>query len=113
MKDYSEGYGEKRFERRDFQEKRIPAFQLNKFQSEFNLSFNKEMAKILADALLTNEDLMQNRGRNIPPPLFALLTKLEDMQKNKFYERERSSGDSRGYQNDQQDYFEDEYSERS
>lgn len=59
---------------------RMPAFQLNKFQSEFNLSFNKEMAKILYDALNRNEEIVQNSGKSVPTCLFALLSKLEDAQ---------------------------------
>jgi hypothetical protein len=64
---------------------RTPAFQLNKFQSEFNLSFNQEMAKIIAYALQNSEDYLERSGKNIPPPLFALLSRLEDLQKPKFY----------------------------
>lgn len=60
---------------------KMPAFQLNKFQSEFNLSFNKEMAKLIAYALQKNEDVLQNSGKNVPSCLYALLSKLEDMQK--------------------------------
>jgi len=113
MRDYINNGFENRekkiIEKRDFV--KIPAFQLNKFQSEFNLSFNQEMAKMLADALLNNEDTIQNRGRNIPPPLFALLTKLEDMQKNRFFDDR-----DEGYDHDERDYRatrqEDEYSPR-
>ena len=94
MRDYINNGLENREKKLD----KIPAFQLNKFQSEFNLSFNQEMAKMLADALLNNEDAIQNRGRNIPPPLFALLTKLEDMQKSRFFD------DGGGYDRDERDY---------
>jgi hypothetical protein len=66
-------------------EPRTPAFQLNKFQSEYNLSFNQEMAKIIAYALQNSEDYLEEKGKNIPPPLFALLSRLEDLQKPKFY----------------------------
>jgi hypothetical protein len=65
---------------------RMPAFQLNKFQSEFNLSFNKEMAKILFDALNRNEEIVQNSGKNVPTCLFALLSKLEDAQTPRSYD---------------------------
>ena len=101
MRDYIDnGFesGDRKFDRKDLP--KIPAFQLNKFQSEFNLSFNQEMAKMLADALLNNEDTIQNRGRNIPPPLFSLLTKLEDMQKNRFFD------DREGFDRDDRDHRE-------
>ena len=75
---------------------KMPAFQLNKFQSEFNLSFNKEMAKLIAYALQKNEDLLQNNGKNVPSCLYALLSKLEDMQKPR-----RMSGD---YDDSQEEY---------
>jgi hypothetical protein len=65
---------------------RIPAFQLNKFQSEFNLSFNKEFAKILSDALERHEEMIQNSGKSVPTCLFALLSKLEDAQKPRNYD---------------------------
>lgn len=67
-------------------ENRNPAFQLNKFQSEYNLSFNKEMAKVLSNALVTNEEIIQNSGKNVPTCLYALLSKLEDMQKPRNYD---------------------------
>ena len=69
----------------EVREPRTPAFQLNKFQSEYNLSFNQEMAKIIAYALQNSEDYLEQKGKNIPPPLFALLSRLEDLQKPKFY----------------------------
>lgn len=72
---------------------RTPAFQLNKFQSEFNLSFNQEMAKIIAYALQNSEDYLERNGKNIPPPLFALLSRLEDLQKPKFYKDYSKSRD--------------------
>lgn len=78
-------------------ENRSPAFQLNKFQSEFNLSFNKEMAKVLANALVTNEEIIQNGGKNVPTCLYALLSKLEDMQKPRNY-------DDRNYDDNDYDY---------
>jgi hypothetical protein len=69
----------------NYNKERTPAFQLNKFQSEFNLSFNQEMAKIIAYALQNSEDYLERSGKSIPPPLFALLSRLEDLQKPKFY----------------------------
>lgn len=80
------------------QENRNPAFQLNKFQSEFNLSFNKEMAKVLANALNTNEEIVQNNGKNVPTCLYALLSKLEDMQKPRNYD------DRNNYEDNDYDY---------
>lgn len=80
---------------------RSPAFQLNKFQSEYNLSFNQEMAKIIAYALQNSEDFLEKQGKNIPPPLFALLSRLEDLQKPKFYKDYSKSRDF--------DKLEDEY----
>lgn len=74
-------------------ENRMPAFQLNKFQSEFNLSFNKEMAKILTDALERNEEIVQNNGKSVPTCLFALLSKLEDVQKPRNYDDRNDNGD--------------------
>lgn len=65
---------------------RMPAFQLNKFQSEFNLSFNKEMAKILFEALNRNEEIVQSSGKSVPTCLFALLSKLEDAQSPRSYD---------------------------
>lgn len=65
--------------------KTVPAFQLNKFQNEYNLSFNQEMSKIIAAALQRHEEYLDHQGKNIPPPLFALLSRLEDLQKPKFY----------------------------
>jgi len=84
---------------------RNPAFQLNKFQSEYNLSFNGEMAKIIAYALQNSEDFLENQGKNIPPPLFALLSRLEDLQKPKFYKDYSKSRDF--------DRLEDEYTKDS
>ena len=81
-----------------------PAFQLNKFQSEYNLSFNQEMAKIIAYDLQNSEDFLENQGKNIPPPLFALLSRLEDLQKPKFYKDYSKSRDF--------DKLEDEYSNK-
>jgi hypothetical protein len=81
-----------------------PAFQLNKFQSEYNLSFNQEMAKIIAYALQNSEDFLEKQGKNIPPPLFALLSRLEDVQKPKFYKDYSKSRDF--------DKIEDEYANR-
>lgn len=95
-------YGDKMREDRDFREddgsgeeqyksykenhyRTVPAFQLNKFQNEYNLSFNQEMSKIIAAALQKNEEFLEHQGKNIPPPLFALLSRLEDLQKPKFY----------------------------
>jgi hypothetical protein len=79
---------------------RIPAFQLNKFQSEFNLSFNQEMAKIIAYALQNSEDYLERNGKNIPPPLFALLSRLEDLQKPKFYKDYSKSRDFNKLENE-------------
>lgn len=73
----------------------VPAFQLNKFQNEYNLSFNQEMSKIIANALQRHEEHLDNQGKNIPPPLFALLSRLEDLQKPKFY-KDYTKG--RGYE---------------
>jgi len=75
--------------------KTVPAFQLNKFQNEYNLSFNQEMFKIIAAALQRHEEFLDNQGKNIPPPLFALLSRLEDLQKPKFY-KDYTKG--RGYE---------------
>jgi len=75
---------------------RSPAFQLNKFQSEYNLSFNNEMAKIIAYALQNSEEFLEKSGKNIPPPLFALLSRLEDLQKPKFYKDYSKSRDYDG-----------------
>jgi hypothetical protein len=60
---------------------KMPAFQLHKFQSEFNLSMNKEMAKVLAYALQKHEQTTQDHGKSVPTCLYALLSKLEDVQK--------------------------------
>lgn len=83
---------------------RMPAFQLNKFQSEFNLSFNKEMAKILTDALERNEEIVQNNGKSVPTCLFALLSKLEDAQKPRNH-------DDRSYENNGEDYEQDNHNQ--
>ena len=83
---------------------RMPAFQLNKFQSEYNLSLNREMVKILADALQRNEDVVQNNGKSVPTCLFALLSKLEDALKPKVYDDRNQDGhyDDRYDHNDAQ-----------
>lgn len=83
---------------------RTPAFQLNKFQSEYNLSFNHEMAKIIAYALQNSEDFLEKNGENIPPPLFALLSRLEDLQKPKFY---KDYSKSRDFDNRPNEYIKD------
>lgn len=80
------GQGEEQYKfYKDNHYKTVPAFQLNKFQNEYNLSFNQEMSKIIAVALQRHEEYLDNQGKNIPPPLFALLSRLEDLQKPKFY----------------------------
>ena len=85
---------------------RNPAFQLNKFQSEYNLSFNQEMAKIIAYALQNSEDFLEKQGKNIPPPLFALLSRLEDVQKPKFY---KDYSKSRDFDKLEDDYVNRDY----
>lgn len=88
-RDYDDSSNSTSFRERE----RSPAFQLNKFQSEYNLSFNQEMAKIIAYALQNSEDFLEKQGKNIPPPLFALLSRLEDLQKPKFYKDYSKSRD--------------------
>lgn len=87
-------------------ENRIPAFQLNKFQSEFNLSFNKEMAGIIVDALQRNEEIVQNSGKNVPTCLYALLTKLEDFKKPRYYDDSYDNSESYERRNDEKDSYE-------
>lgn len=85
---------------------RMPAFQLNKFQSEFNLSFNKEMANIIASALERNEEVIQNSGKNVPTCLFALLSKLEDFRKPRNYDNNHDDYDQNNRHNETEGSYE-------
>jgi hypothetical protein len=69
-----------------YNREKMPAFQLHKFQSEFNLSMNKEMAKVLSYALQKHEQITQDHGKSVPTCLYALLSKLEDVQKPRNYD---------------------------
>ena len=57
------------------------------------------MAKVIASALQRNEELVQNSGKNVPTCLYALLSKLEDVQKPRSYD-ERGYQDGDDYEND-------------
>lgn len=81
------------FNARDDYREKMPAFQLHKFQSEFNLSMNKEMAIVLAYALQKHEQTTQDHGKSVPTCLYALLSKLEDVQKPRNYDNKESQDD--------------------
>jgi hypothetical protein len=93
--------------RDDYRNEKMPAFQLHKFQSEFNLSMNKEMAKVLSYALQKHEQITQDHGKSVPTCLYALLSKLEDVQKPRNYD-DHDSGNK-----ESQDDYEDSFEYRS
>ena len=96
--------------REDYRNEKMPAFQLHKFQNEFNLSMNKEMAKVLAYALQKHEQITQDHGKSVPTCLYALLSKLEDVQKPRNYDDHDNNHDNN---KESQDDYEDSFEYRS